>query len=163
MDWPTIPAGLTLVENPPYAQFHFRPRIVFQFVNICPWNTCKSHIVSSSITSHVPIHDIQVRIDTVYPKCKTIYLILTHWGRVTQICVSKPFIIGWDNGLAPTRRQAIIWANAGIVSMRPLGTTFNESLIEMCKFSFKKIHFKMSSGKWRPSCVGLNVLKLNQR
>ena len=91
--WRTIPAGLTLVENPPYAQFHFRRRIIFQFVSICPWNTCMSYIVSSSITSRVSIRDIQGRIDTVYPKCKTIYLILTHWGRVMQICVSKPSII----------------------------------------------------------------------
>ena len=33
---------------------------------------------------------------------------LTHWGRVTQICVSKLAIIGSDNGLSPGRRQAII-------------------------------------------------------
>ena len=33
---------------------------------------------------------------------------LTHWGRVTHICVSKLAIIGSDNGLSPGRRQAII-------------------------------------------------------
>ena len=33
---------------------------------------------------------------------------LTHWGRVTHICVSKLNIIGSDNGLPPDRRQAII-------------------------------------------------------
>ena len=38
---------------------------------------------------------------------------LTHWGRVTHICVSKLTIIGSDNGLAPTRRQANIWTSAG--------------------------------------------------
>ena len=41
-------------------------------------------------------------------------LVLTHWGRVTLICVSKLTIIGSDNGLSPGRRQAIIWTNAGI-------------------------------------------------
>ena len=40
---------------------------------------------------------------------------LTHWGRVTHICVSKLSIIGSDNGLSPDRRQAIIWTNAGIL------------------------------------------------
>ena len=40
--------------------------------------------------------------------CKTTAMILTHWGRVTQICVSKLTIIGSDNGLWPGRRQAII-------------------------------------------------------
>ena len=33
---------------------------------------------------------------------------LTHWGRVTHICVGKITIIGSDNGLSPERRQAII-------------------------------------------------------
>ena len=30
--------------------------------------------------------------------------------------------------------------------------------IEIHTFSLKKIHLKMSSGKWRPFCLGLNVL-----
>ena len=34
---------------------------------------------------------------------------LTHWGRVTHICVSKLTINGSDNGLSPGRCQAIIW------------------------------------------------------
>ena len=87
-------------------------------------------------------------------------LVLTHWGRVLHICVSKLTTIGSDNGLAPGRRQAIIWTNAGILLIRPLGTNFSEISIDIQTFSFKKIHFKMSSGKWRPFCLGLNVLKL---
>ena len=84
---------------------------------------------------------------------------LTHWGRVTHICVSKLSILGSDNGLAPGRRQAIIWYNDGILLIWPMGTNFSEILIEIHSFSFKKIHLKMSSGKWRPFCLGLNVLK----
>ena len=83
---------------------------------------------------------------------------LTHWGRVTHICVSKQTIIGSDNGLSPSRRQTIIWTNVRISLIRTLGTNFSEILSEIHKFSFRKIHFKMSSGKWRPSCFGLNVL-----
>ena len=83
---------------------------------------------------------------------------LTHWGRVTHICVSKLNIIGSDNGLSPGRCQAINWTNAGILLIGPLGTHFNEILIAIHTFSFKKIHLKMSSGKWRPFCLGLNVL-----
>ena len=83
---------------------------------------------------------------------------LTHWGRVTHICVSKLTIIGSDNGLSPGRRQAVIWTNAGILLIWPLGTNFSEILNEIHTFSLKKIHFKMSSGKWRPFCLGLNVL-----
>ena len=80
---------------------------------------------------------------------------LTHWGRVMHICVSRLTIIGSDNGLSPDRRQAIIWTNAGISLIGPLGTKFNEMLIEIHTFSIKKMHFKMSSGKWRPYCLGL--------
>ena len=82
---------------------------------------------------------------------------LTHWGRVTHICVSKLTIIGSDNGLSPGRRQAIIWTNAGILSIGPLGTNFSEILIGIQTFSFRKMHLKISSGKWRPSCLGLNA------
>ena len=83
---------------------------------------------------------------------------LTHWGRVTHICVSKLSINGSDNGLAPRRRQAIIWTNNGILLIGPLGTNFSEILIKMYTFSFKKMHLKILSGKWRPFCLGLNVL-----
>ena len=54
---------------------------------------------------------------------------LTHWGRVTHICVSKLTIIGSDNGLAPGRRQTIIWTTDGILLIGPLGTNFSEILI----------------------------------
>ena len=56
---------------------------------------------------------------------------LTHWGRVTHSCVNKLPIIGSDNGLSPGRRQAVIWTNAGIVLIGPLGTNFSEILIEI--------------------------------
>ena len=62
-----------------------------------------------------------------------------------------------DNGLAPGRRQAIIWTIAGILLIGPLGTNFSELIIEIHTFSFKKMQLKMSSGKWRPFCLGLNV------
>ena len=83
------------------------------------------------------------------------YLWFTHWGRVTHICVSNLAIICSDNRLSPDRRQAIIWPNAGIFLIEPLGTNFSEILIEIRTFSFKKMQLKMSSGKYRPLCVGL--------
>ena len=84
---------------------------------------------------------------------------LTHWGRATHICVSKLTIITSDNGLSPGRRQAIIWNNAGILSIGLIGTKFSEILIEVLTFSFKKMRLKVSSAKWRPFCLGLNVLR----
>ena len=103
-----------------------------------------------------------------------IMIYLTHWGRVTQICnskqniigsangvtqicISKLNIIGSDNGLSPGRRQAIIWTNAGILLIWPLGTNLSEMLIEIHVFSYKKMHVKLSSAKGRSFCLGLNV------
>ena len=104
----------------------------------------------------------------LYDKCSVVVIsfflwkihVLTHWGRETHICFSKLSIICSDNGLSPGSRQAIIWTSAGILSIGPIETTFNEILIEIHTSSFKKIHFKMSSGKWRSFCVGHNVLSL---
>ena len=79
---------------------------------------------------------------------------------MTHICVSKQTIIGSDNGLSPGRRQAIIWTNAGILLIGTLGTNFSEILIDIRIFSFKKMSLNVSSAKWRPFYLGLNVLRL---
>ena len=68
---------------------------------------------------------------------------LTHWGRITHIYVIKLTIIGSDNALSPGPRQAIILASAGISLIGPVETNFSEILIEIHKFSFKKMHLKM--------------------
>ena len=102
-------------------------------------------------------------LESGFPSLKFLLVsfLLTHWGRVTHIYVNKLTIIGSDNGLSPGRRQAIIWTNAAILLIEPLETNFSEILIEIQTFSFKKMHLKMSSGKWRPSCLGLNELTPN--
>ena len=87
------------------------------------------------------------------------FLCLTHWGRETHLCVRGLTSIGSDNGLSPGRRQAIIWTDAGISSIRPQGTNFSEISIAIQTFYLKKMRLKMSSGKCRPFCLGLNVLK----
>ena len=81
---------------------------------------------------------------------------------LTHIWVSKLTIIVSDNGLSPSRRQAIIWTNTGILLIGPLGTNFSEISIEIDIFPFKKMHLKISSGNWQPSCLGLKVLKCIQ-
>ena len=47
------------------------------------------------------------------------------------------------NGLSPRHRQAITWTNAGILSFRPLGTSFNEIRIKIKCFSFIKMHLNI--------------------
>ena len=82
---------------------------------------------------------------------------------MTHICVCKFTIIGSDNGLSPGWPQAIIWNNAGLMSNGALGTNFSEILIEIHTFSFKKMHLKMSSAKWCPCCLTLNVLTKDRK
>ena len=99
-------------------------------------------------TPQPPITEICLKFHSNLPAANQ----LNHWGRVTQICISKLTIIVSDNGLSPGRRLVIIWTNDGILLIRPLAANFNEFLIEIHTFSFKKIHFKMSSGK-RSQCI----------
>ena len=72
------------------------------------------------------------------------FAFLSHWGRVTHVCVSNFTIIGSDNDLSPGRRQAIIWTNAWILLIRTLGKNFGEMLSEIHTFSFK-MHLKIST------------------
>ena len=83
---------------------------------------------------------------------------LTHWARVTHICVAELTLIVSDNGLSPERRQAIIWTKAWILLIGPYGTNFSEISIEIIIFSFTKMSLKGSPAKWRPFCLGLNEL-----
>ena len=79
---------------------------------------------------------------------------LTHWGRVAHIC-----IFGSDNGLSPGRGQAIIWTNAVILLIEPLGTNFSEILIKIDTFSLKKF-WEMSVILSRPQCVNTIFLSV---
>ena len=90
--------------------------------------------------------------------CVHIYL-LTHWGRVTHICVGNLTRIGSDNGLSPGRRQCIFSTNAGILLIGLLGTNISEFFFEILTFSFKKMRLKVSSAKRRPFSLGFNVLR----
>ena len=74
---------------------------------------------------------------------------------MTHICVGNLTNISSDNGLSPGRHQTIIQINAGILLIR---TNLNEILTEIHTLPFKKIYLKMSSGKRRLFCLGLNVL-----
>ena len=96
----------------------------------------------------------------MFPTTNAERLELTDWGRVAHICVRNITIIGSDNGLSPCRCQAIIWTSDGILLIRPLRTTFSEISIEMQICSFKKMRLKVSSAKWLPFCLGLNVFTI---
>ena len=67
---------------------------------------------------------------------------LIHWGQVTHICVNNLAIIGSDHGLSPGQRQAIIWTNAGISSIKLFGTNFTDNGIGIDTFSSRKCIWK---------------------
>ena len=127
---------------------------------ICPWYEFYKRL--SWYCSRLSPISSQGNWHVTWPRLQTYVQVsvslLTHWGRVTHICVSKLNIIGSDNGLSPDQRQAIIWTNAEILLIRTLGTNFSEILGEIRALSFKKMELKMSSAKWRRFCLGLNVL-----
>ena len=50
-------------------------------------------------------------------------------------------------GLSPVRRQAMTWTNAGLLSIGLLGTNFSAIRIGILSFSFKKMHWKLSSAE----------------
>ena len=65
--------------------------------------------------------------------------------------------IGSDNGLSPGRRQAIIWTNADILLIGPLGTNFSDISIDICSFFIQRNAFEngrcemvaiLSSERW---------------
>ena len=73
--------------------------------------------------------------------------------RQSDVCISKLTIIGAVNGLLPDWHQAIIWTNDGIYCLlKPQEKNFSKICNKIHTFSFKKMHFKMSSGKWQPFC-----------
>ena len=129
--------------------------LMFSF--ICAWTNGR---VNNQDTSDLRCHCTHYEVTAMkyLNSWSCIFLLSTHWGGVTHICVSKLTIIGSDNSLSPGRRQAIIWTNAGILFIGTLGTNFNVISSKIHTFSFKKMHLKISSAKWRPFCLGLSVL-----
>ena len=51
----------------------------------------------------------------------------------------------------------------GLLLIEPLGINFSEIFIEIQTFSLKKMHLKVSSAKWRPFCLCLNVVNKYQK
>ena len=68
---------------------------------------------------------------------------LTRWGRLTHMSQYTNHHWFRYHGLSPGRRQAIIWTNAGILLVGPLGT--NSSIIFVQENGFESVVCKMAS------------------
>ena len=84
---------------------------------------------------------VQYQYFTVKPLFNTLHSLNSLWPSYTYMR-SKLNTIGSDNGLSPCWGQAIIWPNAGILIIRPIGTNFNEIAIQIYTFSVKQIYDK---------------------
>ena len=124
--------------------------IFMQLVNFFYLNTLNRYIIGLDETPH----RLRALGECLRNQNMSVYI-----NSVTHMCVVKLTIIGSNNGLSPGRRQTITCANAGILLIGPLWTNFNEIVIEIHTFSFKKMRLKMSTEKWWPFCLGLKVLR----
>ena len=80
------------------------------------------------------------------------------WVNSLRLSVSEIIITGSNNGLLPGQHQVIIWTNAEVLLIGPLGINISEILIEIYTISFKKMHLKMSSAQCCLFHFGLNDL-----
>ena len=92
-----------------YALSHDRMCITLSSIVVCSWHVSRvlhRNSVECALLSII------------------IYLAmrLTDWDRGTHICVN----IGSGKDLSPAQHQSIIWTNAGILLIGPLGTNFSE-------------------------------------
>ena len=88
---------------------------------------------------------LSTHMGAIQPQC------VMHWGRVTHLCISKITSIASDNGLVPSRRQAIIWSNAGILLI--LWNLKRNSYIFIQGNAFENVVWKKAAILSRPQCV----------
>ena len=121
------------------------------------WKTVGSLVIQGDVTLLLRQCNICVY-KNAWGMCQ-LTMCLTHWGRVKHICVSKLIIIGSDNALSLGRCKAFTLANAAILIIRTLGTTFSEILKDIYKFSFNKcssnVVCAMAAILYRHHCVKL--------
>ena len=108
----------------------------------------------------------------VYHYMTTTIIILSHWGRVTHVCVRNLICSGPDNGLSPGRCQAIIWTNVGILLIGPIGTKFNfnrnsnnflegnafEHVCEMAVILFRPQCVNVFNRRIHNNCISVTII-----
>ena len=75
------------------------------------------------------------------------HMISDAWNNGHEVGIANLTIIGSDNGLAPCRRQAVIWTNHGISSTGPSGTNLSDT--KKCE----NVVWKIAAILSRPWCV----------
>ena len=158
--------------------YHFHSRKCIWKCRLPIWQTFCPGGVNSEQMAHAwkKCSEMEFNNNRILPTANTIWLLsyIHKWWQEFPQCLSHKTIVvhnpfqarfaaGWETRMwllgMLHRRQAIFWTNAIIFLIGLLGTNFTEISIEIHTFSFKKFHLKMSSWKWQPFCLGLNVLR----
>ena len=140
-----------MVRDPYLVDFDLQWNVSLQCCILYNSLTHYGLVMTSSIMDLVNIDHFQVMAYCL--------IALTHWGRVTHICVSKLTIIGSDNGLSPDQRQATTWTNDGILSTTgPLRNKAQwninrNSYIFIQENASENVVWKMAAMLSRPQCV----------
>ena len=87
-----------------------------------------------------------IKIDPVYGRIYALRLrtqcvnLIEAESRIYMYASANQNTIGSDYGLLHVRRQAIIWTNAGLLLIGPLGTHFSEIWIKIQHFLYKNAY-----------------------
>ena len=119
---------------------------------ITSWQSI-SPVFSGKVYFYPPYISVVYRIRKAFYITAITIFPLTHWGRVTHICLSKLTIIDSDNGLSPSRRQAIVWTSDGILLIYPHWNANQNSYILIQENAIENIVRKMAAILSRPQCV----------
>ena len=85
-------------------------------------------------------------------------MVLTYWGRVTHLCVSKIVSLGSGYGISPGRCQAIFWTNVFcMVNWTVWEKRSGNFQSKSTHIYLSNVHLKLSSAKWWPCCLVLNL------
>ena len=115
-------------------KFSFCKTFIEAFLIYVPFRKQQTHVFEFYVkTDHGGHSELNIQYLHVWGEWHDVVklVLLTHWGWVMHICVSKLTNTGSENGLSPVRRHNIIWTNAGILLIGTLETNFSEILIEI--------------------------------
>ena len=93
----------------------------------------------------------------------TLKVVLTHLPLVSHICVNESSQHRSDNGLSPIRHQAIYLNQCLDIVNWTLENKLQWNFNENSKFSFRKMHLKISSAKWRRFSRGGGLMRNKDR
>ena len=85
--------------------------------------------------------------------CNEIYIVICNVLRVELNACHAKFASGNIKLSLPVQRQPIIWTNSNLLSIKHLWTEFSDIKLKM-----QENKLKILSAKWRPFCLGFDVL-----